>query len=60
MCIQWTRDIYCVVITRKFNPPISADGVMNSRVSGQCSDAITMWECYFVNYGTARFQSLIV
>ena len=33
MCIQWTRVLYSVVITRQSNPPISQ---FNSWVSGQC------------------------
>jgi len=40
MCIQWTRVIYSVVITRQSNPPISQFSVMNSAVSGQRSHAV--------------------
>jgi len=43
ICIQWTWDIYSVVITRPSNTRVSqsADHIMNSRVHGQCLYTIT-------------------
>ena len=48
MCIQWTQDLYSVVITQQSNPPISQFNSLYNEftVSGQCFHAIPC-QCSF-------------
>ena len=43
MCIQWTRVLYAVVITRQSNPPIS-------QVNSPCNEFTSVWSmCVYNN-----------
>jgi len=42
MCIQWTRVLYYVVITRKSNPPIS-------QFNSPCNEFTSVWSMFVYN-----------
>jgi len=55
MCIQWTRVLYSIVITRQSIIHLfhnSTVCVMNSRVSGQCLYTISASTCSYFGWKT--------
>jgi len=42
MCLQWTRVLYSVVITRQSNPPIS-------QFNSPCNEFTSVWSMFVYN-----------
>jgi len=51
MCIQWTRVLYYVVITRQSNPPIS-------QFNSPCNEFMSVWSMFVYN-NNEPFYSLL-
>jgi len=52
MCIQWTRVLYSVVITRQSNPPIS-------QFNSLCNELTSVWSMFVYNSRYDMIQNII-
>ena len=50
MCIQWTRGLYSVVVTRQSNPPIS-------QFNRPCNEFTIGWPMFVYNTHTEQWET---